>query len=312
MSSVTKALPDRFNRPGSARPPKRSTLERRSSRTGLLFVAPAAAVVAVFFIYPLCFAGWMSLNDWPLIGEPSFIGLDNFASIPDQELFVNAIIYTLVYTVLATVAVFGVGGLLAWLAMSKRPGVAIYRTIYFLPVIIGLGVSSLLWYAMFSNVVGPFDPILQGLGITSGPVPWLQSQFAATASILVMSTWKFAGFQMIVLVVGLQGIPAELYEAARMDGAAGIKLFRYVTLPLLRPTIALLLVLSISGSLLSFDQFFVMTGGGPQRSTVTMVLAMFREAFVNFNLGSASALAIVLLVGLVLVNLFQLKILRRQ
>jgi multiple sugar transport system permease protein len=126
-----------------------------------------------------------------------------------------------------------------------------------------------------------------------------------------MVIWRFAGFNMLILLTGLQGIPTDVYEAARIDGGTRWQLFRHITLPLLRPTIALMLVLSITGSLLAFDQFFILTRGGPDGSTVSVVMVIYREAFTKFNLGLGAAISVLLLVVLVLLNILQLRILKR-
>jgi multiple sugar transport system permease protein len=126
-----------------------------------------------------------------------------------------------------------------------------------------------------------------------------------------MVIWRFAGFNMLILLTGLQAIPTDVYEAARMDGGNRWQLFRHITLPLLRPTIALMLVLSITGSLLAFDQFFILTRGGPDGSTVSIVMVIYREAFTKFNLGLGAAISVLLLVVLVVLNVLQLRILKR-
>jgi multiple sugar transport system permease protein len=123
--------------------------------------------------------------------------------------------------------------------------------------------------------------------------------------------WRFAGFTMLILLTGLQAIPLDVYEAARVDGCSRLQAFRYITLPLLRPALALMLVLSITGSLLAFDQFFILTQGGPDNSTVSVVMVIYREAFFRFDLGSAAALSVIVLVALVLLNVLQLSVLRR-
>ena len=135
---------------------------------------------------------------------------------------------------------------------------------------------------------------------------------AALFSVITLVVWKFVGFQVIVLLVGLQSIPEDLYEAARVDGASTFQRLRYITVPGLKPTLALLTVLSITGSLLAFDQFYVLTHGGPDNSTVTVVLALYNKAFQSFRLGDAAAEAVVLLVVLVIINVIQLRLLRRR
>jgi multiple sugar transport system permease protein len=140
-------------------------------------------------------------------------------------------------------------------------------------------------------------------------VAWLGTPNAALFSTVAMVIWRFAGFNMLILLTGLQSISPELYEAARIDGGSRWQIFRHITLPLLRPTIALMLVLSITGSLLAFDQFFILTRGGPDGSTVSMVMVIYREAFTQFNLGAAAAISVALLVVLVALNVIQLRVL---
>jgi multiple sugar transport system permease protein len=225
---------------------------------------------------------------------------------------VKSIVYTLVYTVFTTIAVFAVGLGLAPLGQGQRPGVVFFRSMWFLPYVIGFGAAGLLWWALYNDDVGPFTAILNELGLVSGAADFFGTQFKGTASVIVMVTWKTTGFIMLVLIVALHAIPAEYYEAARIDGATSWQQFRFITVPLLRPTIALLSVISITGSLLAFDQFYIMTRGGPGSSTVTMVFAMYREGFVVFKLGSAAALAIVLLLALLILNGVQIRFLRRK
>ena len=149
------------------------------------------------------------------------------------------------------------------------------------------------------------------LGFIDEPVGWLSTPNKALFSTIVMVIWRFAGFNMLILLTGLQSIPTDVYEAARMDGGTRWQLFRHITLPLLRPTIALMLILSITGSLLAFDQFFILTRGGPDGSTVSIVMVIYREAFTKFNLGLGAAISVLLLVVLVILNVIQLRVLRR-
>ena len=170
--------------------------------------------------------------------------------------------------------------------------------------------SGLLFYGFYAQN-GPLDDVLQWLHITDEPVGWLDTPNKALFSSVAMVIWRFAGFNMLILLTGLQAIPLDVYEAARMDGAKRWQLFRHITLPLLRPTIALMLVLSITGSLLAFDQFFILTRGGPDGSTVSIVMVIYREAFTKFNLGYAAAISVCLLIALVALNAFQLRVIRR-
>jgi multiple sugar transport system permease protein len=279
---------------------------------GLLFVAPLAVIILAFFLVPLGVLVFMSLQDWPLLGGPSPAGVSNYQAIPENEVFLGAIGFTLLYTILATVSIFAVSFVLVAVSNSPRRGAKFYRTAFFLPYVVGTAAAAIIWLAAVNDQNGAINAILMALGFTDGPWGFLNTPGQALFTTLTLVIWKFIGFQVIVLLVGLQSIPAELYEAARMDGASTLQRLRYITVPFLRPTMALLLVLSITGSLLAFDQFQVLTKGGPDNSTITLVMAIYNTAFSRFDLGKAAALSIVLLLALVLLNGVQFLILRNK
>jgi multiple sugar transport system permease protein len=295
----------------AARPRARATLAHRRSLTGMLYAAPTAVIVGVFFLVPLVLVFWMSANRWRVLGSPSFNFPDNYSAVADNQLFRDSVSFTLKYTAITTIVLSLVALGLALLVQNQRPGVGFFRTAYFLPGAVGFAAASLLFYGFYSGS-GPIDGWLRDLGITDEPINWLGTPNAALFSTVAMVTWRFAGFNMLILLTGLQSIPTDVYEAARSDGASSWQMFRYITLPLLRPTIALMLVLSITGSLLAFDQFFILTRGGPDGSTVSMVMVIFREGFTRFNLGSAAAISVLLLVVLVALNVIQLRVLGRD
>lgn len=284
----------------------------RRPLTGALFVAPLALVLLLLFVVPLAILFFMSFQDWPLLGAPAFNGLKNYTDIPGNTLFVGAIGFTLFYTLIATVVIFGVSFILVAISNSPRHGAKFYRTAFFLPYVVGTAAAALIWYAGVNDSTGLVNNVLEALGITDKPWGFLDTPNQALFTVLTLVIWKFIGFQVIVLLVGLQSIPGELYEAARMDGANTLQRLRYITVPYLRPTLALLFILSITGSLLAFDQFKVLTGGGPDGGTMTLVLAIYNTAFSKFDLGKAAALSIVLLMALVLLNGFQLWLLRSK
>jgi len=302
--------------PASAPPPAASPRRRRLGgrrALGLAYASPTAAVVAVFFVAPLLLVAWMSLNRWPLLGPPTFNAPDNYASIADNTLVVDAIWFTLKYTLVVTVILFAVSFGLALLVQNKRPGVGFLRTAFFLPGVVGFATASLLFLGMLSNEIGPINPLLTKLGIVEQPISWVSgSANTALASTVALVTWRFAGFNMLILLTGLQSIPGEVYEAARIDGANAWQTFTRVTLPLMRQTISLVLIMMITGSLLAFDQFYVMTRGGPDNSTTSVVMVIVREAFTRFDLGAAAALSVAMLVLLVVLNSIQLAFLRRR
>ncbi|WP_405148894.1 sugar ABC transporter permease [Sphaerisporangium sp. NBC_01403] len=268
---------------------------------GLVYAAPTAVIVATLFVAPLVLVGVMSLNKWPLIGSPTFNAPKNYAKITEDPLFLDSVWFTLKYTAIITVLLSALALGLALLVQERRPGVGFFRTAFFLPGAVGFAAAALLFYGLLNNDVGPFG----FLG-----VKWTGTPNMALFSTIMLVLWRFAGFNMLILLTGLQAIPVAVYEAARSDGATRWQVFTRITLPLLRPTIALMLILSVTGSLLAFDQFFIFTNGGPDNSTVSMVMVIYRNAFFRFDLGGAAALSAVLLVVLVALNAIQLKVLK--
>ena len=284
--------------------------QARRQRAGLLFVLPSVAFVGLFFIVPLFITAFMSLHNWPLLGDRHFIGLGNYRTLISDTMFWNSLIFTIKYTVVITPIIVVVAFGLALLVRQHIPGVAIFRTAYFLPVVIGLSTASIMWIYMFNDQSGVFDGILQGLGLIKAPIEWLADPNGALLSVIFMVVWKAVGSTMLFFVIGLQAIPDDLYEAAKIDGAGRWALTRYITLPLLRRIFALALVLSVIGSFLAFDQFYIITQGGPQNSTISIVYWIYNTSFTYFKLGYGAALSLVLLVILVAVSVVQLYLLR--
>lgn len=296
----------------SAATPLPVAARRRRSRQwqGLLYIAPAMALVSVFFILPVLFTVWMSLHNWPLLGQPNWIGFDNYVRMLSDRRFMAALNFTAYYTVIVTIAIFALAFPLALFVEQQRRGVGAYRTIFFMPVVVGLATASLLFVWLANVDSGLFSPILRMFGVTGRSANLLATFDNAFLTIVVMVVWKIVGFTMIILLTGLQSIPTDLIEAARIDGASRWQRFRHLTLPLMRRTLALALILSVTGSVLAFDQFYIMTSGGPQNRMISVVYYIFNQSFVSFQLGYGSALSIVLLGILVALSVVQLWLLR--
>jgi multiple sugar transport system permease protein len=286
--------------------------ERRRRVTGFLFVLPSVLFVMVLFFAPLVMTGWMSLHDWPLLGGSEFLGLDNYQTAASDSQFLSSVWFTTKFTVITAVLTFFIGFSLALLVRGGLPGTALFRTSYFLPVVIGYAVASFLWVWMFNDQVGMVNHVLELSGIVEEAPQWFANSGTALAGIVIMTVWKVTGFAMLVLLVGMQGVPQDLYEAARVDGATRWAEIRYVMIPLLRPTFALILVFLVTAFYLGFDQFYIMTRGGPRNSTITIVYWIFNNAFVGFRLGYGATLAILLLLALVIVNGVQLYLVRKD
>ena len=286
------------------------TLSQRRMVAGFLFVLPAVLFTVAMFIFPLLMTGWMSLHNWPLLGQATFLGIQNYVAMVQDSQFWASLWFTTQYTLLVTPPIFILAFLLALLVNSALRGIGIFRTIYFIPVVIGLGTSSLLWVWLLNDRVGIFNGILLDLEWIQQPVIWLVDKNLAMTAIVVSIVWKTVGFSMILLLAGMQAVPDELYQAAEVDGASYWQRLWYILLPLLRSTFALALVLSVIGSYLAFDHFYIMTRGGPQNQTITAVYWIFNNSFTYYKLGYGAALSIGLLAILGLLSILQLRVLR--
>lgn len=280
---------------------------------GVAYALPTLIFVAIFFVAPLVLVVKMSASSWPLLtGDSGFNLPKNYLSVFKNRLFAPAVLFTVEYTVLVTVLLLGLGLGLALLVQESGRWTGMLRTVFLLPVSLGLASASLLFWGFYSPSIGPISPILQTLGLIQDPIAFLLTFFSALLSTTFLIVWKYAGLYMLILLVGLQAIPNEVYEAGALDGASRGQVFWHITLPLLRPSLALALILCVTGSLLAFEQFYILTKGAPANSTVTVVQVIYREAFQKQNLGTAAAISIVALVALLVLNVFQFLALRKR
>jgi multiple sugar transport system permease protein len=281
---------------------------RRRSVEGWLYALPTALFVLALFVVPLLLVLRMSASRWPLLtGDQGINFPDNYVKAVSHRFFTDSVVFTLKYTVLATVLLIALGLGLALLVQESTRWKGLLRVSFLIPSALGLASASLLFYVLYSPIAGPLAPLMRRLDVT-----FLGSPNAALLSTVFLVVWRFAGFYMLLMLVGLQGIPADVYEAARIDGASRFQIFRSITLPLLRPTLALTTVLCVTGSLLAFEQFYILTKGGPDNSTITVVQLVYSVAFQGQNdLGVAAALSVLVLAVLVLVNALQLRAFRR-
>lgn len=284
---------------------------RNDSWIGLVAASPALVLMTVLFVVPLILMIWMSLTSWSFLGQPSFIGVDNYVrAFTEDTTFVRSVLFTLVYTLIITPVLF-VGGLALALFVRRRGRASgVFRTIFFTPYVVGFAAASFLWLWLVNDSVGPISAVTNAFGIDLDQTSWLVEKWPGLIVIIVMVTWKVVGFQMILLLSGLQGVPDELLEAAEIDGANWFRRLFSIILPLMRPTVIMVLVFSISGSLLAFEQFFLITSGRPNNETITEVYWIYNMSFTQFHLGYGAALSVFVLVLLLLVTAVQLKFLK--
>ncbi len=308
-ASVPSAAPTTIVPGPAARRRRAAGLRRYQQRQGWLYAAPTALFVAVFFVVPVLLVIQMSLSDWGLFaGNRGFNAPDNYADAVGQRLFWPAVWFTVKYTIITTVILIGVALGLALLVQEAARWNSFLRTAFLVPSALGLASASLLFYALYAPQSGPIAQLLTALGIGDGTVSFLGSPNAALWSTVAVIVWRFAGFYMLLLLVGLQGISSDVYEAAVVDGANRWQTFVNITLPLLKSSLALCTILCITGSLLAFDQFYILTRGGPDNSTITIVQLVYNVAFAGRNdLGVAAALSLVVLLALIVINAAQFR-----
>jgi multiple sugar transport system permease protein len=285
---------------------------RRDARTGLALVSPALLFVAVFALFPLGFGVYISLTNWPLVGPYHFIGLSNYDSLLHNSEFLQSIVFTLKYTGIVTIPIFVVGYALAVFVRANRPGTTVFRTLIFVPYIVGLVTESYMAVVELQPTSGTVNWALSRLGLVSDTTAWLVHTGQAMTAICILVVWFYSGFAMMLLMAGMQNIPSDIYESARTDGASWWTVERRLTIPLLRRWIALSLIISVVGSFLAFNQFFIMTDGGPGTSTVTVVMAIYSTAFAQFDVGLASAMSVVLVIVVGLITFIQFRFLQRD
>ena len=286
---------------------------RRHKLTGFLYVAPALLFVVVFTAYPFLQMVWMSLNNWSLITPPRFVGLDNYTRMAADKQFWVSFGYSLKYTILITPILMIGGYLVALLTATNTPVRRFTRTVVFIPVVIGLGVSSLLWSWLFNPIFGLFNRFLGELGLIDQPVVWLGTdEGVSTWAIILSVVWKVLGFGMILFVAAIQAIPGEVTEAAMVDGASYRQRVTRVILPLTMRTVLLVTLISIIGSMLAFDQFYIMTAGQPFNQTATAVFYVYLNSFPYLKLGYGAALSLVLTALLLVFTIVQLALSRRS
>ena len=270
----------------------------RPTRTAWLFVAPALAVIAVFFFLPVLAALAMSVTDFDIYALASlrnlrFVGLSNYADMLQRPLFWQALGNTFYFVVvgvpLSIAASLGAALLLHSRAARWR---ALFRTALFAPVVTTLVAVAVIWRYLLSTRYGLLNYALGFAGID--PIDWLGDPHWAMPAIILFAVWKNFGYNMIILLAGLQSIPEDLYEAARIDGASLWRQFRDVTLPMLAPILLMVGILTVAGYFQLFAEPYVMTQGGPLQSTVSVLYLMYEEGFKWWNLGSASAVAFIL------------------
>ena len=269
-------------------------------------MVPSLIVFIVFLLFPLVFSFYLSFQKWSMLDpQKLFVGLDNYKHLLTDTRFLNALENTVKFTVGVVPVGSAVSLGLAILVNRKLRGINFFKTLYYLPVLPSMVVISLIWIFILDPYTGLMTYLLRSIHV---PVyPWLADPTWALPTVMIVAVWKNMGYYMIIFLAGLVGIPREFYEVAQIDGAGSWQAFKSITLPLLRPTILFVLVISMISSFQVFDQVYVMTYGGPLMTTEVSVFYIYYTAFQKYDMGYASAMAFVLFGILFILTYIELK-----
>lgn len=276
---------------------KKLSIGEEKNWKGLLevipYLIPMLIGISVFRGGPVLVSFIISFFSWDMIQAPKWIGINNYIQMALDPLFWKIMRNTLVYIGIAVPANITIPLLMALAVNQKLRGITLFRSIYFLPVVTSMVAIGLLWTWLYDPQFGLINYLLESIFHISGPW-WLQSTTWALPSIIIMSLWKQVGYNMVIYLAGLQGIPQEMYEAGYIDGADKRHLFWNITLPMLSPVIFFVMIISVIGSFQVFEQAYIMTQGGPAYSTNTLSYAVFEQAFQYWHMGYACGLACIL------------------
>jgi raffinose/stachyose/melibiose transport system permease protein len=301
--------------PAPPRPPAGAAPRRRRPwPTVVAFLSPALLLFALLVLAPIAVAAYGSLFDWNGFGTPSeFVGLDNFRRLLADDVFAGDLRRALLLIVLSLVVQLPVSLALAMLLNQPLRGRRAYRLLFFAPYVLSEVVTAVLFTMIFSPNQGLANHVTRLIGLGDLGATWLADPDTVMYSLFVVISWKYFGFHTILYLAGRQSIPQELHDAAAIDGAGAWPAFRHITLPLLGPTIRISVFLSVLGTIQLFDMVWVLTGGGPIRSSETLAVTMFQEGFKRFHVGYASAISMtIFLISLVFGLLYQRFVLRRD
>ena len=289
------------------RPRRRGYMfERRLA--GYFFVLPSLLFLAIFVVYPILSAFYLSLHRYTLLEAPVWNGLTNYGLLLDDSRFFKALGNTLLFAVMTVPVGTVISLLLAVLINVPLRGIVFFRTAYYLPVVTSFVAVSFIWLWIYEPQFGVLNRLLETLGLPT--LGWLRDPNTALLSIAILSIWKNAGYNMIIFLAGLKGIPEYLYEAAEIDGAGPVQRFWHITVPMLSPTTFFVFIVYFIGALQMFVQAWILTQGGPLDSTLTVVYLIYQNGFEFLKMGYAAAMSVILFVFITLITYINTRIVR--
>jgi multiple sugar transport system permease protein len=292
----------------AARTRARWSLARRQAAFGVAIILPTLAVLAIFRFLPMVQALYLSVTAYDLVHPPRFVGLANFVSLLQDPLFLKSARVSLAYVLFSVVPVLPLSLGLAVLFNQSVFIKNVLRSAIFMPVVMPAVVMAVVWTFMYQQD-GVINTMLGFVGID--PIPWLRSSATALWAVILIGIWRATPYYMVIFLAGLQAIPADYYDAAKIDGAGRWGTFRYITLPLLKPTMLLVIVMNVIVAMKVFAVPMIMTGGGPADSTRVLPLFIYQTAFEFFDMGRAAAMSVFLFVGVMLFSFVQVRLFTR-
>ncbi len=280
----------------------------KKNSSGVIYVLPVFFLLVVFFLYPLVNVIRMSLMELSVTGAKRFVLFDNYHSAFSNKEFWQSLGNTVIYSLIVTPMIF-IPAILCAVILSRQTTVhSVLRTVFFIPCAISLVASSYIWSWILNDTYGLLNYILRTLHLISKGKNWLGSTWSARLMISVSVAWKTFGMSMIILLAGLSAVSPSITEAAKIDGASKPRILFSITIPLVRPTLVLALIMSIAGSFKGYDQFVIMTGGGPMRTTQSIIMYINKVAFEYYNLGGSAAVSVIFLIILLILSYYQTKL----
>ena len=286
----------------------RETLRQiRKNWSAYLFIAPGLIHFAIFTVFAVGFAFYISFHEWNIIKpDKPYVGLQNYLDLIDDPRFHRAVKNTMTFMIGVPLNLIA-GLFVALLLNTKVRGQAIYRTLFYIPVVTPLVVSSIIWKWVYQGDYGLLNYYLLQLGIIDHKITWLADPNLALPALIIMGIWGGTGATMVIYLAGLQSIPEEMYDAAKVDGASALQRLFYITIPLLRPTTFFLFITAVIGTFQIFTEIYIMTNGGPLNRTTTIGYYLYTKAFRQLEMGYATAMAFVLFAMIFVFTVIQWK-----
>lgn len=275
-------------------------------RWGYLFIFPGMSMFILFFLFPLFYSFFISFHSWSGLSAPTFLGLENYKKIFSDPYFWSSMKNTAYYVVIVVPSVVALSLIVAILVNVRTAGLQnFFKVLYYIPVILSTVVVGVIWKWIYAGDIGVLNYFFDLFHLPTKV--WLGDTQTALGAIAVVGVWQSVGYYMIIYLAGLQSIPAQLYEAARMDGASEFQNFIHITLPMLKPIMLLVLILATIFTFQVFGTIYIMTYGGPARYTSTIVWRIYMTAFTSFKFGEAAAIAFILFLVIFAIAMVQLK-----